>query len=501
MITSLNNLKSELEASFDVKLFSDLGELSTTPTGLFKVLDAVYQNEYSPNDRIVFYTSWVPPQQFFQHLYHTSNFLDISNWFILICGPAEIKNLITESCESFSSDKVPYQFLETKIKPTRPFENGFVLPNTICAFPWSNLEIEQDGNITPCCMTTGLSFGNIKDTTLKEAFYSSTATKLREDFLDGRKPNVCQNCWRVEEKNLTSIRTHNIDRLKRDFLLKNLDDPQITTLDIKFNNTCNFKCRICSSYSSSAFAQESHKFFGTPLVVQDNWGESKNFIDQVAELLPNIINIDMYGGEPLLIKKFKKVLEIAVDQGHSKNIRLHYNSNGSIWPEELLNYWPHFKMVDILFSIDDLGARFELQRGGIWADVEKNILKLKELNLPNLSINIMPTISTMNIYYLDQLYNWATKHNFQLVVSHARGTGFGLDCLTKQAKDMIIEKFKNHPWHELQNILEIIRSLPDNDGKEFCHRIHQFDAIRNENFAESHPEIAKAMGYVYNKDL
>ena len=149
MITSLNNLKSELEASFDVKLFSDLGELSTTPTGLFKVLDAVYQNEYSPNDRIVFYTSWVPPQQFFQHLYHTSNFLDISNWFILICGPAEIKNLITESCESFSSDKVPYQFLETKIKPTRPFENGFVLPNTICAFPWSNLEIEQDGNITP----------------------------------------------------------------------------------------------------------------------------------------------------------------------------------------------------------------------------------------------------------------------------------------------------------------------------------------------------------------
>lgn len=338
--------------------------------------------------------------------------------------------------------------------------------------------------------------GNIKTDTLQDVFNGDKIQSLRDSLLKGEKPEVCRSCWKVEEKNLTSIRQHNIKRLKKEFLLHYLDQPAPATLDIKFNNTCNFKCRICNGVSSSLFAQEDHQFRNIPLVEQDNWSESPEFIQQICEMLPKLHNIDMYGGEPFLIKKFKKVLELAVDQGHSKNIRLHYNSNGSIWPEQFIPYWRNFKLVDIHFSIDAVGRQFELERGGQWQDVENNILRLKELALPNLSINIMPTVSVMNVYYIDQVYDWATKHGFQIFVSHGRGEGIDLQNLTKEAKKLIIEKHKNHPWVELQKIIAIIQTLPDSDGTDFRKKTEYFDRVRKQNFSITHPEIATAMGIV-----
>lgn len=493
---TVEELENQLKSNYDIKLFLDIGEVSVNPGSLFKILDNTYQAHYEPNDRIVFYTSHLLSEKFLCHLYETFNFIDISNWFVLICGPKELESSIKSCCEKFSQDPVPFSFLSVDLPSTASIENGFALPETMCAIPWTNLEIRSDGSITPCCMSNDINLGNIKNITLEKAFHGKEIKKLREELLSGKKPAACRACWKVEEKNLTSIRQHNIKRLKRDFLLKYVDSPQIATIDLKFNNTCNFKCRICSPGSSSLFAQEDHKFRGVPLIIQDNWSESPFFIDQICSNLHTIHNIDMYGGEPFLIKKFKEVLKLAVDRGYSENIRLHYNSNGSIWPDQFLPYWKSFKLVDIHFSIDAIGKQFELQRGGNWSEVENNILNLKNLGLPNLSISIMPTISVMNVYYIDQVYDWAKKHGFQIFVSHARGPGVELQNLTARAKQLIVEKFKNHPWTELQKIIEIIQKLPDSDGKDFLEKIKYFDKIRGEDFSVSHPEIAKAMGYV-----
>ena len=489
-------LEQQLRSQFDIKCIYDLGKMSQSPNTLFKALSDVYQARYKQNDRIVFYTSHHVPDSLLKHLYETTNFLDISNWFILICGPLGLEQDITTACEKFSQDSVPFNFSPVDLVPTQKLDDFVPLPETICAIPWTHLEIRSDGNITPCCMTSGLVLGNIKDTTLEQAFQQDKLQQLRNAFLSGARPSVCHGCWKVEEKQLTSIRMHNIKRLKTKFLTHYLDQPQLSTLDIKFNNTCNFKCRICGPGSSSLLAQEQHKFQGIPLTTQDNWGESENFINQIISHLPNIQNIDMFGGEPFLIKKFNKVLELAVKSNYAKNIRLHYNSNGSIWPEHFLPYWHSFKLVDIHFSIDAIGDQFNFQRSGQWQKVEENILKIKSLELPNLSISIMPTISIMNVYYIDQVYDWATKYGFPIFVSHARGSGMELQYLTQEAKKLIIEKFKNHPWEEMQQICKIIQELPNSDGQEFISKTKWFDQIREESFFSSHSEIAKAMGYV-----
>ena len=155
-----------------------------------------------------------------------------------------------------------------------------------------------------------------------------------------------------------------------------------------------------------------------------------------------------------------------------------------------------FKLVNIHFSIDAVGKQFELERGSKWSTVESNILKLKDLGLPNLSIGIRPTIGAMNVYYMDQVYDWATNHAFPIFVGYTYGPGLELGDLTREAKDLIIEKFKDHPWIEMQRVIKIIQEIPDSDGKDFRSKIKWFDQVREENFANSHYEIAKAMGYV-----
>lgn len=495
----IERLAEFLHKKYNVKGMLDLAELSRSPSAAHQFFYSLYQKEFEVNDRIVLYTSQNIPDELLIHLYQVANIVDISNWFVLICTINDISTQLETLAKDQSTDPVPFQSLEILFEDTAALENNYLLPDTICAVPWMHLEVRNNGTITPCCMSNGISLGNIETTPLDTAFNSHRMQELRGQFLSGQQPNECNRCWNIEKRGLSSIRIHNIKRLKKTFLLERLIEPAVSSIDIKFNNTCNFKCRICSPSSSSLLAAEAKKFLNIAVEPQSDWAESDKFIDQIIEKLPQLTNIDMYGGEPFLIKKFANVLKIAVDQGYAKNIRLHYNSNGSVWPGAFVDYWPHFKEVDIHFSIDAIGERFELQRGGTWNEVERNILRIKNLNLPNLNISLMPTISIMSVYYIDEVYDWAQEHNFKLFASNlTKPSEFSVANLTDEAKQLILDKFQNHPWQEIQNILSFIRTAPSSTGKSFVERVKWFDSIRQENFVESHSEIAKAMGYSYN---
>jgi radical SAM protein with 4Fe4S-binding SPASM domain len=490
-----------LNNKYSVKGVVDLAELSESPGTAYQFFYKIYQTNFESNDRIVLYTSQEIPDDFLRHLIQTVNFADISNWFILICTPLDISQQLVDSVQKYSSDSVVFKNFKVDLEQTKSFKNSYHLPDTICAIPWMNLEIRSNGMITPCCLTRGLSLGNIKHNTLIDAFDNDAVKKLRHELRSGERPEVCNRCWYPESNGVSSNRTRNFERLKKQFLLNYLDKPAVVSLDLRFNNTCNFKCRICNSDRSSLFAAEENKFLGVKIAPQQNWSESDQFLDQVIDKLPELTNLDMTGGEPFLIKKFANVLHMAVEQGHAKNIRLHYNSNGSVWPEELITHWPYFKEVNIHFSIDAIGKRFELERGGSWQAVEQNILRIKNLKLPNMTFTISPAVSIMNAYYIDEVYDWAQKHNFQLLVGYVTfPKEFDLKNLTKEAQQLIFDKFQNHPEIEIQNMLALISSAQPTENKAFVKRIKWFDSVRQENFADSHPEIANAMGYVYNKN-
>jgi radical SAM protein with 4Fe4S-binding SPASM domain len=496
---SITQLEQAVSNHYDLKCFVDLAELTNHPTSAYKHFDSCHQTAFANTDRLVFYTTHNISNTLLHHLYQATELIDISNCFVLICSPHDIAQQLSDIAKLNNTDS--FESLHMIFETTKSLQNNFVVPDTLCPIPWRHIEVSPAGEIRPCCVYTG-SVGHVKNTSLSQAFNNNEVQTLRQEMLAGQKSSGCKNCWANEEKGLTSNRYYHLRMLKKDLLTVDLDRPSIKSLDLKPGNTCNFKCRICNPVYSSLYAQEVRSSKSIP-IESFNWAESDpKTINEIVELLPGLVNIDMYGGEPFLIKPLLHVIKQAVEQGYSSQMRLHYNSNGSIYPESLIEYWKQFNHVDIQFSIDNVGRRFELERGGSWLQVESNIKKLVALGLPNVKINVMPAISIMNVFYLDELLQWANSLGLEVNIQYVTDIpGFDLKNLTADAKKLIVKKFQHHTWPEMKNILNYITSIPDSDGKEFLKLCDHFDTLRDQNFADSHFEIAKAMGYVYNKTI
>ena len=489
---SIDQLKQDLSSRYTLKCFVDLAELTVSPTSAYRHFNSCHQEVFDNNDRLVLYTTEIISDDLLQHLYQATELIDVSNYFVLICSPHAIDQ---------AGHTSPFQTLQTTFAATNGLKDNFFVSKTLCPMPWRNVEISTTGEIRPCCVYLD-SVDHVKNNSLSAAFNNDKFHALRQELLNGNKPSGCDRCWNTEHNGLTSNRHYHMNLLKKELLTSELDNPKIQSIDIKPGNTCNFKCRICNPASSSLYAQEV-KYTRNITIESFNWAESNSkVIDEIIQLLPTLQSIDMYGGEPFLIKPLLRVVKQAVDQRHAKNIRLHYNTNGSVYPETLINYWKEFKHVDIQFSIDNIGQRFELERGGTWQQVDSNIRKLITLNLPNVKLNVIPAISIMNVFYIDEILQWANA--LGLLVNPQYVTtpgGFDLKHLTGSAKKLIFEKFQHYPWEEMANILKYIDSIPDSDGEEFLKLCYHFDSLRNQNFAASHAAIASAMGYVYNKDI
>jgi len=476
----------------------DIGELSHSPDLAYKFFNNHYRQSYLPDQRLVLYTSYQISDQLIRHLYDAAQLIDISNCFIVLCTPYDIQHQINSIAVSKNIDH--FESIVCKVVDSKTIVDQFFLPNTVCPLPWMHLEISNNGNISPCCVAA--TIGNINHSHISQQFMSAEMTDLRASMLSGHKPAVCDHCWKLEANGLHSNRLHHKTLLQKQLLVSSLSSPAITSIDIKPGNTCNFKCRICSPSASSLHAVERSNHSKLPIVKLANWSEESATFNQLYEILPELTNIDMYGGEPFLIKSLTQLVRYAAESNYAPKIRLHYNTNGSIFPTELIKHWPAFQHVDIHVSIDNIGSKFEIERGGNWNSVEQNILSLVALDFSNLKISLMPTVNVQNVLYINELLDWAERYQLPVNINYlTTPEGFALSQLTNQAKEIIIKKFKHTTHQELQKIVKFISTLPNSNGEEFKKLTQYYDKIRNQSFQNTHPEIAKAMGYVYNTTI
>ena len=125
-----------------------------------------------------------------------------------------------------------------------------------CPLPWINISIDVNGSLRPCCRylqpnaqtNHKLPYIHNASGNLDKHYNSEAWKKLRQAFINGEQPNECNMCWNDEQGGVKSYRetfveTKNIDLSKVDFTSDTIDAP--LTLDLKLNNVCNLKCRIC----------------------------------------------------------------------------------------------------------------------------------------------------------------------------------------------------------------------------------------------------------------
>ena len=399
------------------------------------------------------------------------------------------------------------------------------LPKTICMLPWISIETSPLGNARPCCLAEELitdDAGNayeLKHHTLQEIYDSKYMQQLRQDFRNGEKPKTCQRCWDEEDAGRNSKRIMTKLRLKEyvnevDYASDTPD--QLWFLDLKLGNICNLKCRICGSWSSSKWAIEEMDYVKshTPpkehiaytWLQQGQWPrQSPLFWENLKQLLPNIRYFEFTGGEPFMIPEHFELLQYAVDTGHAEHIEIHYNTNGTQWPEEHVHLWTHFKHIEIAFSIDNVGARFEYERYlAKWDEVETNIAKFQKLRDENTNITtqVCLTANIQNVYYLEELCNWVAKQNFNFdFFNMLHDPKYkSIASMTPAAQELVINKLESGtfiPKHkvEIDRIIQFIKNGTGSNGEKFLIEMQQTDVYRKQWFTDTHPEIARAMGY------
>ena len=397
-----------------------------------------------------------------------------------------------------------------------------MLPEKICMLPWISIETSPIGTARPCCLAVdeiikpdGIKY-SLRENTLEEIYHSDYMQDLRKDFLAGNKPLTCKRCWDEEAAGRTSKRINSRIRLKEyynsvDF--QNINPNQLWFIDLKLGNICNLKCRICGSWSSSKWAKEEIDYIPELLdrkthlaytYLKDGaWPrESKVFWDNLKTLLSNIKYFEFTGGEPFLIEQHFDLLRYAVEQGYSKNIEIHYNTNGTVFPESA-ELWSNFKHVEIAFSIDNVGARFEYERyGADWNEVQANLVKFNELRSLKLSTQLCTTMNIQNVYYLPELCDWISTQTFDHIYFNMLHDPWHM-CISKmtpQAQELVINRLTSHEFSskhraEVLRIVQFIRNGQGSDGQEFLRSMQITDNYRKQSFLDTHKEIAEAMGY------
>lgn len=422
----------------------------------------------------------------------------------------EIKNFVSKLLDELD---IPNFFVIFKKRSNLPKTKlDFIPSDSHCIYPWANLTVHNDGHIKPCCLyveETGAFIQNIK---LNDFYKSDYMKDLREKFKNNQKPLGCSLCWKKEDAGAVSMRNAAKFKFKDLYYRINYeqnDEENLKILDLKIGNNCNLSCRICSPSSSSSIADLNLKNGSLPKdrfikIMEDcKWSFHDKIYNDLLEVSTNLKYLDLYGGEPLMIKHHFNYLKELIEMGVAKEIKLDYNSNGTFYSDSWFDIWKEFKSVKISFSIDNIGERFELERNGSsWSKVQTNIEKFSKQKSEKFLIDIFPTISIMNVFYLPELISWIAEQDCSESASLTNfvenPSWLSINMLTHTAKEMTLKKLENYKtqYISIDHILHIVKNVKSVDyNKEFVYFMKKFDNDRNQNFLSTHKEIALAMGY------
>jgi len=392
-----------------------------------------------------------------------------------------------------------------------------------CVLPWISLEASPIGTVRPCCLAEDEIVDNhggkfeLLTANFADIQKSDHMQNLRQQFLDGQQPSTCRKCWNEESAGRTSKRMHTLNRLKHMDVGTEWtrDAKPLMFLDLKLGNICNLKCRICGSWSSSQFATEELKFVENPkssfhyqMLKSGAWPrENKTFWNQIDQCLEDIQYIEFTGGEPFMIQEHFDMLQGIVDRGIAGQVEIHYNTNGTHYPEGAEQIWRHFKTVEIAFSIDDIGERFEYQRTNArWAEVCVNLDRFRDLKEihRNIQLQICCTVNVFNVYYIDQVAAWIAQNreSFDFVYWNMLHEiwHFSISRLPCTVKSVLESHLKTCDvptefTNEFNRIIHFMNNGESSDGTEMLAAMRQLDQRRSQNLATVAPELAELIGY------
>jgi MoaA/NifB/PqqE/SkfB family radical SAM enzyme len=384
------------------------------------------------------------------------------------------------------------------------------------------MSANNNGTTKICCMIANEEKMALGSNTIEENFQKIEFVKIREDLQNGVRHKDCTWCWQEEDSGRKSKRLRDNEKYVGAIARGETPFTGLAKFELNLGNTCNLRCRTCAPYSSSQWVQEQFDLYESKNYKNDfkafsinmrkyhqTYDDESPFWQDLEDNLHTIRQFDFYGGEPFLSKKMWRILEICVERGYAKDIELHYATNATVWPEDKIKVFKHFRHVNLNFSIDGIGPVFEYMRyPGKWNEAVDIMKKARLLQAEHHDIHVSwcITISSLNIYNLPELLEYHKEHfNFYgayLNLVHWP-SHFNLSKLPDNVKEIIIDRLETIPkhheqmWHQhIPGVINFIKNgTPDKQlWEEFKKRLTLHDDYRGQDFSKTFSEYAKAIG-------
>jgi MoaA/NifB/PqqE/SkfB family radical SAM enzyme len=301
---------------------------------------------------------------------------------------------------------------------------------TFCMHPFTGLATREDGAVKVCCRSHPI--GQIQNQSLEEIWNNDTMKRIRRQVLDGERPLECAPCFALEDQGVESLRQRHIKgeipeariNLYPNTSLQEIMPFEFPTMEIKMNNLCNLKCRMCNPMDSTSWNDwkevEGHYVKEDNFLVKkiidlnlknrpflDSFVDSPNWWKSFEKLLPYFRRVEFAGGEPLMDPTHYKILDMLAPYGdnieikYATNLTMLGKSNRTIW-----QYWPKFKSVAVNVSIDGIGDSYEYVRGNAsWAELINNIKQVQ--TIPNVRRIVgAVAVQVSNILILDNMIKY-----------------------------------------------------------------------------------------------
>lgn len=314
--------------------------------------------------------------------------------------------------------------------------------------------------------------------------------QIKQQMIDGIRPDACKACWKLEDAGLISdriIKNATVDYYsKRNLSLLYKDakenNAKIISYKIDASSTCNSACVTCNGSFSSLWRQLEKDnnaviYLSSPDITNN---QAEELIDFSTATM-----INFRGGEPLLSKTNFFILEKLIEHNNTQCF-ISFTTNGSIIPtDKQLEILSKFDQVDFNLSIDGVGPVFEYLRHPLkWASIFDMIEWCRNHNF---GLSASYTISNINIMYHNQTVDWFNvndiKYGTNVVTWPAH---FSVSALPENVKKELIQQFP-----KVESFLS--KHTPQDDiNFEKCKiEISKQDAWKNINIIDFLPEFVK----------
>jgi radical SAM protein with 4Fe4S-binding SPASM domain len=245
---------------------------------------------------------------------------------------------------------------------------------TFCPVPWTGFIMNPNGEVKNCVLSNE-SIGNINNTDIEDILQSKENNDIKQCMYSGIEHNSCQNCYKLEKGtkglNVRSDRYYYLKALSSvPYSSYNTTNTSLSTIDMRWRNTCNLACVYCGPELSSTWAKEINEEI---VVDETQLAKTKQYILDNADRLKNVY---LAGGEPLLMKENSELLD-RLDP--SCTVRINTNLSNIKGP--VFKRASKFKNVHWTVSVETMDTEFEyIRHGANWETFIENLNVIKQLD-------------------------------------------------------------------------------------------------------------------------